>query len=128
MAQQLIAFSPESIARGRILAESRLAYLTELYESGRWKRYFSDLDFVENACAAREALDTWCRLDQFAPNDMDPAQGQSIEPDDTFTLAPSDVEGDEAIDQDWHQNQDLWLPAVEFSANGVGAERDLSGA
>jgi uncharacterized repeat protein (TIGR03809 family) len=53
-------------ARGRdilerwcALAEQRLDYLTEMFESGRWRRYHSEASFLENIREARTALDIW---------------------------------------------------------------------
>jgi uncharacterized repeat protein (TIGR03809 family) len=45
--------------RWRMLAEQRLEHLTELFESGRWRRYHSELTFLENIKEARDAVDTW---------------------------------------------------------------------
>jgi hypothetical protein len=45
--------------RWRMLAERRLEYLTELFESGRWRRYYSERNFLENIKEAKEAVETW---------------------------------------------------------------------
>jgi uncharacterized repeat protein (TIGR03809 family) len=57
------------LARGRtvverwcVLAEQRLDYLTELYESGRWRRFHSELEFLDNVKEAKHAVNTWRRL------------------------------------------------------------------
>jgi uncharacterized repeat protein (TIGR03809 family) len=57
------------VARGRDLlvcwrelAEKRLAYLTEMFESGRWRRYYSDYAFLENIKEAKIAVETWRSL------------------------------------------------------------------
>jgi uncharacterized repeat protein (TIGR03809 family) len=57
---------PTDVARGRDivarwceLAEQRLEYLTELFETGRWRRYHSERAFLENVREARSAVDTW---------------------------------------------------------------------
>ena len=34
------------LARGCLLAEQRLQYLTELFETGRWRRYHSEAAFL----------------------------------------------------------------------------------
>ncbi len=54
------------VARGRdlgarwcALAEQRLDYLTELFETGRWRRYYSELAFLENIREAKAAVDIW---------------------------------------------------------------------
>ena len=57
---------PADVARGRNLvarwcnlAERRLEHLTELFESGRWRRYHTELDFLENIQEAKAAVETW---------------------------------------------------------------------
>jgi uncharacterized repeat protein (TIGR03809 family) len=47
------------VARWCKLAEQRLQYLTELFETGRWRRYHSERDFLENIQEARAAVETW---------------------------------------------------------------------
>lgn len=54
------------VARGRdlgarwcALAEQRLEYLTELFETGRWRRYHSELAFLENIQEAKAAVEIW---------------------------------------------------------------------
>ena len=54
------------VARGRdllsrwcALAENRLDYLTEMFESGRWRRYYSEIAFLENIKEAKIAVETW---------------------------------------------------------------------
>ena len=57
---------PADVARGRNivarwcnLAEQRLEYLTELFETGRWRRYHTELEFLENIQEAKTAVETW---------------------------------------------------------------------
>jgi uncharacterized repeat protein (TIGR03809 family) len=57
---------PADVARGRNivarwcnLAEQRLEYLTELFETGRWRRYHTELEFLENIQEAKAAVETW---------------------------------------------------------------------
>lgn len=54
------------VSRGRViiqrwlaLAEERLDYLTELFETGRWRRFFSEEAFLENIREAKTAVETW---------------------------------------------------------------------
>ena len=49
----------EIVARWCNLAEARLEHLTELFESGRWRRYHSELAFLENIREAKVAVETW---------------------------------------------------------------------
>jgi uncharacterized repeat protein (TIGR03809 family) len=47
------------LACWRELAEKRLEYLTEMFESGRWRRYYSEFVFLENIREAKAAVETW---------------------------------------------------------------------
>ena len=60
---------PADVARGRNivarwcnLAERRLEYLTELFETGRWRRFYSERAFLENIGEAKAAVETWRAL------------------------------------------------------------------
>jgi uncharacterized repeat protein (TIGR03809 family) len=46
-------------ARWCAFAEQRLEYLTELFETGRWRRYHSELGFLENIQEAKTAVEVW---------------------------------------------------------------------
>ena len=57
---------PADVARGRNivarwcnLAKRRLEHLTELFESGRWRRYHTEREFLENIQEAKAAVATW---------------------------------------------------------------------
>ena len=57
---------PSDVARGRNivarwcnLAERRLEYLTELFETGRWRRFHTEREFLENIREAKAAVATW---------------------------------------------------------------------
>src|SRR4051812_33443723 len=63
MAQRAdLARGQEILERWRALAEQRLDHLTELFESGRWRRYHSEVSFLENIQEAKTAVETWRRL------------------------------------------------------------------
>lgn len=47
------------VERWRALAEQRLDYLIALQESGRWQRYHSEPDFLDNVRDARAAVENW---------------------------------------------------------------------
>ena len=55
------------VARWFILAERRLEHLTELFETGRWRRYHSELSFLENLREAKAAVEVWRDLSQGGP-------------------------------------------------------------
>jgi uncharacterized repeat protein (TIGR03809 family) len=52
----------EILNRWCVLAEQRLDHLTELFETGRWRRYHSEVSFLENIQEAKSAVETWRRL------------------------------------------------------------------
>jgi uncharacterized repeat protein (TIGR03809 family) len=67
MAQRLDAArgqerAQEILDRWCALAEQRLDHLTELFETGRWRRYHTELSFLENIQEAKNAVETWRRL------------------------------------------------------------------
>jgi uncharacterized repeat protein (TIGR03809 family) len=47
------------VERWCVLAEKRLDYLTALYESGRWRRFHSEVDFLDNLRDAKAAVEAW---------------------------------------------------------------------
>ncbi|MGB8605772.1 TIGR03809 family protein [Bradyrhizobium sp.] len=47
------------VARWCALAEQRLEYLTELFETGRWRRFHSEVAFLENIQEAKAAVEVW---------------------------------------------------------------------
>jgi uncharacterized repeat protein (TIGR03809 family) len=54
-----VARGRDIAARWTALAEQRLEYLTELFETGRWRRFHSELAFLENIREAKTAVETW---------------------------------------------------------------------
>src|SRR5262249_4913960 len=54
-----VARGRDIVARWCGLAEQRLDYLTELFETGRWRRYHSEIAFLENIREAKGAVETW---------------------------------------------------------------------
>ena len=93
------------IARWRMLAERRLQYLIELYETGRWRVYYKEPEFLKVIQEARVALATW---EQLAP--PDPVQDKPAE----VAIA---------------QTENAAVPPSPFtqmlSANGVETKHDL---
>jgi uncharacterized repeat protein (TIGR03809 family) len=60
MTHQLdVARGRDVVARWCALAEARLEHLTELFETGRWRRYHSEMAFLENIQEAKAAVETW---------------------------------------------------------------------
>ena len=54
-----VARGRDIVARWCDFAERRLEYLTELFETGRWRRYHTEQEFLENIQEAKTAVDTW---------------------------------------------------------------------
>ena len=57
-----VADGSDILARWCNLAERRLEYLTDLFETGRWRRYHSEIAFLENIQEAKTAVETWRSL------------------------------------------------------------------
>jgi uncharacterized repeat protein (TIGR03809 family) len=54
-----VARGRDVVARWCDFAERRLEYLTELFETGRWRRYHTEREFLENIQEAKTAVETW---------------------------------------------------------------------
>jgi uncharacterized repeat protein (TIGR03809 family) len=59
--------SEEIVHKWLALAERRRAHFVELYDSGRWKRYYSESDFVAQMRDTVALADTWARLSGSPP-------------------------------------------------------------
>ena len=85
------------LGRWRMLAEQRLEHLTELFESGRWRRYHSERAFLENIKEAKFAVETWRGLSTAPvanpPKTISPAQSilmRALQP--KSVVAPEPIE------------------------------------
>ncbi len=58
---------PDLAARWCTLAEQRLDYLTELFNNGRWRRYYSHAAFLENIKEAKAMVAHWRALSTGEP-------------------------------------------------------------
>jgi uncharacterized repeat protein (TIGR03809 family) len=54
-----VAGGRDTVTRWCAFAEQRLEYLTELFETGRWRRFHSEIAFLENIQEAKTAVETW---------------------------------------------------------------------
>jgi len=54
--------TPAFAARGLALAEQRMAYLTDLYDTGRWRRFHKESEFLRNVREVKAAIEIWQRL------------------------------------------------------------------
>lgn len=51
-----------TLERWRVLADRRLEHMTLLYESGRWRRYFTEEKFLDVVRETKAASEKWHRL------------------------------------------------------------------
>jgi uncharacterized repeat protein (TIGR03809 family) len=90
-----VARGREIIERWCLLAEQRLDYLTELFETGRWRRFHSEVAFLENIQEAKTAVETW--RDLLREASLDPSEvvalrlraARSAPPRDNRLLEPA---------------------------------------
>ena len=54
--------SPDVTGKWHDLAERRRAHFIELYETGRWKHYYSEREFVALMRETVQLADDWSRL------------------------------------------------------------------
>src|SRR4030081_754488 len=84
-----VARGRDVVARWCVLAEQRLEYLTELFETGRWRRYYSERAFLENIREAKTAVEIWRELSTREASRDNFALHISRPPPATFSAAPS---------------------------------------
>ena len=97
--------SPEAgrslVVRWRILAQKRLDHPVEIYESGRWKLYYDEPEFLAMIQETRSALKVWHEL---APLDPQFDQPAGIAPsevlDDSPPLLPSVLVNQVAVEHE----------------------------
>ena len=89
-----VAKGREIVARWCNLAEKRLEHLTELFDSGRWRRFHSEQAFLENIREAKSAVETWRDL-----------------------LSREASRDNRAIDLSWLGRSRTALPQIEFPRN-----------
>lgn len=129
-----IHFGAGFAPRGLDLAERRLAYLVELYDSGRWRRFHGDTDFLAMVREAKAAVETWRRLLPADPIEVEPAVTLADGPTLTPALPHSVQAEAQILTVKAHQqsavpsqrlNRGDRLPPILFSNHGVVAEGDL---
>jgi hypothetical protein len=98
MTSQLdVAKGREIVARWCNLAEQRLEYLTELFDSGRWRRFHGEEAFLENIREAKAAVETWRDL-----------------------LSREASRDNRAVDLSWIGRRRSRLPRIEFQRDRLG--------
>lgn len=108
------------VVRWRILAQRRMDHLIELYQSGRWKLYHKESDFLAMVQETRAALKMW---EQLAPPDVmldktaEVRLAQEQEQVDDHADEHADGKTDQQIDGDA-------LAELDALLSGVAAEHD----
>lgn len=51
-----------ALERWRVLADRRLEHMTVLYETGRWRRYFTEEEFLGVIRETKAAAEMWHRI------------------------------------------------------------------
>ena len=92
------------VVRWRILAQQRMDHLIELYQTGRWKRYHKESDFLEMVQEARAALKMW---EQLAPYD------EALDKTAEIELAQESLQAEDEVS-----------PAFDTLLSGIVAEYD----
>lgn len=82
------------LERWRALAERRLEHITLLYETGRWRRYFSEEQFIAVIRETRAAVEAWRKIAperatvaQLFEMSDEPALARTQPPPSPFTAA-----------------------------------------
>ena len=72
----------EVAQKWRALAERRRAHFVELYHTGRWKRYYSEEQFLLKMREAIKATDRWAQIAPTPPRTgaSEPSRAQTATP------------------------------------------------
>ena len=72
----------EVAQKWRALAERRRAHFVELYHTGRWKRYYSEEQFLLRMREAIKATDRWAEIAPTPPRTgaSEPSRAQAATP------------------------------------------------
>jgi uncharacterized repeat protein (TIGR03809 family) len=80
-----------ALERWRALAEQRLEHMTQLYDTGRWRRYFTEDQFIRVIRETRAAAEAWRKIApgqasiaQFFTIPDEPALGRTQPPPSPF--------------------------------------------
>ena len=88
----------QALERWRVLADRRLEHITVLYETGRWRRYFTEEKFLSVIRETRAAADMWHRLVPVAEHEAlfalaaEPAFDLTMPLSSPFLTQPPEIE------------------------------------
>jgi len=84
MSARLPAHALDEVAqKWRALAERRLAHFVELYESGRWRHYYSEEQLLHRMREAVRLSERWAQIALGAAGEVMAGQAQPLPPDRT---------------------------------------------
>ena len=111
------------VARWCALAEQRLEYLAELFETGRWRRYHSELAFLENIQEAKRAVELW--RDLLTREACRNNSAIDVAPPGRTQAAPSGRDGwrDQVV---WLQPRPAQIPSEPPCAPAMDDEAELT--
>jgi uncharacterized repeat protein (TIGR03809 family) len=64
----------------RDLADRRRAHFIELYQSGRWRHYYTDVEFLEELRAAITVANRWARIAPRPGDDVAEEPASDVQP------------------------------------------------
>ena len=82
-------------ARWLALAEKRLAHQKEMFESGRWRRYYNEVEFLGLINESKAAVRSWRRL-AAKPSEPVATPTVSMQPPSPFDDQPAVFQQDNA--------------------------------
>ncbi|MEH2509623.1 putative repeat protein (TIGR03809 family) [Nitrobacteraceae bacterium AZCC 1564] len=118
------------VVRWRMLAERRLKYLIELYESGRWKLYYNEPEFLKIVREAHAALKAWETLAPPEPGRDRPVEVEAALPVERPPVEPRPVSAPPLtappLASPSFTRPSLAMQALRTSsAHGIGTQYDL---
>ncbi|MFL6821892.1 MAG: TIGR03809 family protein [Xanthobacteraceae bacterium] len=79
MSVRLPAHALDEVAqKWRALAERRLAHFVELCESGRWRRYYSEEQFLYRMREAIRLSERWAQIARGRPGEVGASEAQPL--------------------------------------------------
>ena len=109
-----VAHDPAVVARWCSLAEQRLDYLTELFQNGRWRRYYSHTAFIENIKEAKATVAHWRALSTpgYVPEEPTPILIPELKP----AAVPDVVNVVEAAPDEIHVSDEIHVDVASEAA------------
>ncbi len=106
----------EIIARWRDLTERQVANLIDMYESGRWKRYYDADEFRDLMRESMAAVSAWQQLDSIC-REIEPRRERAVAAAPAFD---ADAPDEDAPDSDAPTRalQSLQRFSVDFTRRG----------